>query len=144
MAYTIVLPALTPEDRERYYAESRLFAALFGIPQASLSRRVGGLLRVYRSNVAIRHTNRHRFSASHGVCPASQFGLHRLTWKDRSKPRALAAFCRYGLVSVCAEFGNGGAIPTSCLSMPFLVSRFCRVHPGPRVLPTFFLAAAHM
>jgi len=36
MAYTIVLPALTPEERERYYAESRLFAALFGIPQASL------------------------------------------------------------------------------------------------------------
>jgi uncharacterized protein (DUF2236 family) len=36
MAYTIVLPALTPEERERYYAESRLFASLFGIPQASL------------------------------------------------------------------------------------------------------------
>jgi uncharacterized protein (DUF2236 family) len=36
MVYTLVLPALTPEERERYYAESRLFAALFGIPQASL------------------------------------------------------------------------------------------------------------
>ena len=58
--------------------------------------------------------------------------------------RGTASFRRYELVSVCAEFGNGGAIPTSCLSMPFLVSRFCRVHPGPRVLPTFFLAAAHM
>ena len=35
-AYALVLPALTPEERERYYAESRLFAALFGIPQTSL------------------------------------------------------------------------------------------------------------
>lgn len=35
-AYALVLPALTPEERERYYAESRLFAALFGIRQASL------------------------------------------------------------------------------------------------------------
>ena len=32
MAYALVLPALTKEQRERYYAESRLFAALFGIP----------------------------------------------------------------------------------------------------------------
>ena len=29
--------------------------------------------------------------------------------------------------SPCAEFGNGGAIPASCLSGPFLVSRFCCV-----------------
>jgi hypothetical protein len=29
--------------------------------------------------------------------------------------------------SPCAELGNGGAIPASCLSGPFLVSRFCRV-----------------
>ena len=36
--------------------------------------------------------------------PASQSGLHRLTWKDRSKPRAPAAFCRYGLVSVCGNW----------------------------------------
>jgi uncharacterized protein (DUF2236 family) len=35
-AYTLVLPALTPEERECYYAERRLFAALFGIPQSSL------------------------------------------------------------------------------------------------------------
>src|ERR1700716_2247058 len=29
--------------------------------------------------------------------------------------------------SPCAEFGNGGAIPASCLSGPFLASRFCCV-----------------
>ncbi len=29
--------------------------------------------------------------------------------------------------SPCAEFGNGGAIPASSLSGPFLVSRFCCV-----------------
>src|SRR5260370_16358464 len=38
MAYALVLPALTPEQRERYYAENRLFAALFGIPRAHLAR----------------------------------------------------------------------------------------------------------
>src|SRR5258708_34641605 len=32
MAYALVLPPLAPDQRERYYAEGRLFAALFGIP----------------------------------------------------------------------------------------------------------------
>ena len=31
-----MLPPLTQQDRERYYAESRLFAALFGIPETCL------------------------------------------------------------------------------------------------------------
>ena len=38
MAYALVLPALTPEQCERYYAENRLFAALFGIPGEHLAR----------------------------------------------------------------------------------------------------------
>jgi uncharacterized protein (DUF2236 family) len=38
MAYAMVLPTLTREQRERYYAESRLFAALFGIPREHLAR----------------------------------------------------------------------------------------------------------
>jgi uncharacterized protein (DUF2236 family) len=36
IAYALVLPALTRETRERYYAESRVFAALFGIPKERL------------------------------------------------------------------------------------------------------------
>jgi uncharacterized protein (DUF2236 family) len=32
MAYALVLPPLARDQRERYYAEGRLFAALFGIP----------------------------------------------------------------------------------------------------------------
>src|SRR5260370_14020397 len=36
LAYALVLPALTREARERYYAESRLFATLFGIPKERL------------------------------------------------------------------------------------------------------------
>jgi uncharacterized protein (DUF2236 family) len=35
-ARALVLPALTAGERERYYAECRTFAALFGIPQSSL------------------------------------------------------------------------------------------------------------
>jgi uncharacterized protein (DUF2236 family) len=35
-AYELVLPPLTPEQREGYYHESRLFAALFGIPDECL------------------------------------------------------------------------------------------------------------
>jgi uncharacterized protein (DUF2236 family) len=36
VAYTLVLPALTQQEREQYLAERRLFAALFGIPKESL------------------------------------------------------------------------------------------------------------
>ena len=32
LAHDLVLPALTVEERERYYAESKLFAGFFGIP----------------------------------------------------------------------------------------------------------------
>jgi uncharacterized protein (DUF2236 family) len=38
LAYQLVLPPLTLEQRERYYDESRLFAALFGIPDECLPR----------------------------------------------------------------------------------------------------------
>lgn len=38
LAYELVLPPLTAEQRERYYSESRLFAALFGIPDECLPR----------------------------------------------------------------------------------------------------------
>jgi uncharacterized protein (DUF2236 family) len=37
MTHALVLPALTPQERERYHAESRSFAALFGLPPASLA-----------------------------------------------------------------------------------------------------------
>lgn len=36
LAYETVLPALAANERERYYAESRLFAALFGLAAADL------------------------------------------------------------------------------------------------------------
>jgi uncharacterized protein (DUF2236 family) len=36
LAYELVLPPLTAEQRERYYRESLLFAALFGIPKQCL------------------------------------------------------------------------------------------------------------
>lgn len=36
VAYQLVNPPLSIEDRERYYAETRLFAALFGIPEGAL------------------------------------------------------------------------------------------------------------
>ena len=38
LAYEMVLPPLTGEQRERYYRENRLFAALFGIPDECLPR----------------------------------------------------------------------------------------------------------
>ena len=38
VAHALVLPPLTPEQRERYYAESLLLAGLFGIPRARLWR----------------------------------------------------------------------------------------------------------
>ncbi len=37
MAHNLVLPALTVEERERYWAESRLFGALFGLAPTDLA-----------------------------------------------------------------------------------------------------------
>jgi uncharacterized protein (DUF2236 family) len=36
VAYQLVRPPLSNDEREQYHAESRLFAALFGIPQSAL------------------------------------------------------------------------------------------------------------
>src|SRR6266849_3424231 len=36
VAHGLVHPPLSPEDRERYWAEARLFAAFFGIPQDAM------------------------------------------------------------------------------------------------------------
>jgi uncharacterized protein (DUF2236 family) len=36
IAYELVMPPLTPQQRERYYRESMFFAALFGIPKKCL------------------------------------------------------------------------------------------------------------
>lgn len=36
LAHDLVLPPLTEDERDRYWSEARLFAGLFGIPQASL------------------------------------------------------------------------------------------------------------
>jgi uncharacterized protein (DUF2236 family) len=36
LAYELIAPALSTDDRERYYTEARLFAGLFGIPQDAL------------------------------------------------------------------------------------------------------------
>jgi uncharacterized protein (DUF2236 family) len=36
LVHDLILPPLTEEERERYYAESRLYAALFGIPGDAL------------------------------------------------------------------------------------------------------------
>ncbi len=38
VAYELVLPPLTPQQRERYYLESQLFAGLFGISKECLPR----------------------------------------------------------------------------------------------------------
>jgi uncharacterized protein (DUF2236 family) len=37
LAHDLVLPQLTDDEREQYWAEARLYAALFGIPPASLA-----------------------------------------------------------------------------------------------------------
>jgi uncharacterized protein (DUF2236 family) len=42
LAYELIGPQLSIEDLERYYAETRLFAALFGIPQDALPQSWAG------------------------------------------------------------------------------------------------------
>jgi uncharacterized protein (DUF2236 family) len=46
MTYALVVPALTQEQRDVYYAESRLFAALLGILRGNFSRRTGRRFRL--------------------------------------------------------------------------------------------------
>jgi uncharacterized protein (DUF2236 family) len=43
-ARALVFPALTADEHERYYAECRLFAALFGIPQSCLPTKWGAFI----------------------------------------------------------------------------------------------------
>jgi len=38
LAHDLILPPLAPQDRDRYYAEARLFGGFFGIPQTSLAQ----------------------------------------------------------------------------------------------------------
>jgi uncharacterized protein (DUF2236 family) len=45
LAYQLVNPLLSAEDRERYYAEARLSAALFGIPPSALPQSWAGFTR---------------------------------------------------------------------------------------------------
>jgi uncharacterized protein (DUF2236 family) len=45
LAYELACPLLPPADRERYYAEMRIFAALFGIPQSALPQSWAGFAR---------------------------------------------------------------------------------------------------
>src|SRR4030088_837010 len=61
-------------------------------------------LRASNRDVIPRASKHNGVWASNQGRPMDSSGLHRLTWKDRSKPRASAAFCRYGLVSVCGNW----------------------------------------
>ena len=55
MAHDLVLPALSAEERERYWAESRRFAALFGLTPADrrpIGRRSPPITRRWRSRIS--------------------------------------------------------------------------------------------
>src|SRR5205823_10249524 len=45
LVYQLVNPPLSTRDQERYYADARLFAALFGIPQSALPQSWAGFAR---------------------------------------------------------------------------------------------------
>jgi uncharacterized protein (DUF2236 family) len=64
LAYELIAPPVSAEDRERYYAESRLFAALFGIPQDSLPQRCADFVgyideMVGSQRLSVSHAARH-------------------------------------------------------------------------------------
>jgi uncharacterized protein (DUF2236 family) len=54
LAYELVLPPLDPADRERYWAEARVFAGLFGIPQSALPQDWAGFERYVAAMLASR------------------------------------------------------------------------------------------
>jgi uncharacterized protein (DUF2236 family) len=51
VAYELVLPAVTLQQREQYYRESQLFAGLFGIPQECLPRDWAGFAEYFSEMV---------------------------------------------------------------------------------------------
>ena len=64
VAYELMTPPLSIADRERYYTEARLFAALFGIPQSALPQSWGGFAEyvetMFRSDVlTVNQAGRH-------------------------------------------------------------------------------------
>jgi ER-bound oxygenase mpaB/B'/Rubber oxygenase, catalytic domain len=74
MGHALVLPALTKEQRELYYAKSRLFAGLVRDPEAMPLAGLDGVFRLYRSDDTIQHVNCYRPSASHGAPPPRRCG----------------------------------------------------------------------
>lgn len=50
-AYELVNPPLSAEDREQYYRETRLFAALFGIPQSALPQSWPGFAEYFEGTI---------------------------------------------------------------------------------------------
>ena len=77
IAHDLVLPPLSSEERARYYAESRLFAAMFGIAQASLPSSFGGFHCLQQGHVGIRDADRDpRSTGSRGAGSERDQGLH--------------------------------------------------------------------
>src|SRR6266567_7110092 len=66
-----------------------------------------------------------RYSGVRILRPASQSRLSKLTCEPRSKPRGTAAFCGYGLVSVCGIWprkrDSVPLSPTAVFGVSFLI-----------------------
>jgi hypothetical protein len=65
IARDLVLPALSADEPESYYAESRVFAALFGDSAAQPATDLGGVHRLQRGNVGIRYIDRDSSRTGH-------------------------------------------------------------------------------
>ena len=65
VAFELVNPPLSADERERYYAEFRRFAAFFGIPQSALPAKLAGLCRLFRGDGRLGQACRQPCRAGH-------------------------------------------------------------------------------
>lgn len=82
IAYECVLPPLTNEDRERYYAESKILAGLFGLPASALPESWNGfeayVAEMFESN-ALGVSERSRYMAQR-IMTGSGSWIHIPRW----------------------------------------------------------------
>jgi uncharacterized protein (DUF2236 family) len=135
LAYELIAPILSIEDRERYYVEARLFAALFGIPQDALPQSwadFAGYVDQMLASDVLTASDAARSIAAELFAGWGSLANPAMVWSaDRWFVAASsAAGFRLGLRPGGASLGEAGNCRASLrISVDTVVSALCRAIP---------------
>lgn len=123
VAFELVNPPLSAAERERYYAQSRLFAGFFGIPQAALPADWPGFAKYFRDmlgsdELAVGGTAR---AIAAGLFAGAASGWRIPRWYRGLTAQTLPLPLR-------CEFGLGGRAEERAARRALAVIRFCYPH----------------